>query len=622
MKSWKPNPKYVDICLLVSIAILTSVIMQLSMYLFGSMMCEHIGLQAENTFCQLYFSVDFDDSMEMKNISRLKRWCLLYNNGQNGPRGMLCMRADSLLSLYRNKNQHLLSEKEKKGKKARIASTHKANHEKPKATIPPINLQEIKSVLPLIELKDKSLTPKIWVTRKRQNVDLVMTLSIYKLLDTKNHALFTTLDTLLFNIPPVAQHTCLIMVCITEMLDDGYVEELVSAMMIRYTIQIETGLVEILAPRNNFYVSMFTHKSLDGRNKTKRKMMKQKKQNRDRRKQCMDLIFMMIMAYKRGKYYLQLGHNVLTRRGFLPLIYRTLDGYQSHNWTALSFSDIGIIGKMVHTDDLLGIATYLSRLDMNKPAEYHIENFVKDKQCGLEATEVCGADSSLEKFFQTEDELFQYINSNVTMHTRSKDKKDNEEVDSKRKHISAVWASSSLNSKIINTYLPCTSIRTTRDILPLLSSNAKFLNVSRKTRHERIAIGFNPPISISRVKMTTGIPDSPHSKHRLGEDSTVWSFTEKLMLFSHIGNFNSKGGFEMTLDRNLREVHVLEILLGSVLQERDILIHEVALTLNCRQSTRISISSSADVKPTGPPTWYTPPPQSIPRTEGGVLISF
>ncbi|GFR64114.1 alpha-1,3-mannosyl-glycoprotein 4-beta-N-acetylglucosaminyltransferase A [Elysia marginata] len=555
--------KYIDIALLTAIGVLTSIIMQMSMYLIGAMTCEYFGLQAENTFCQIYFSVEFEESMKMNNISRAKRWCLIWKNGLDGERGMRCMRSDSLLALYKGREKPTPDAKNKEVKGTTAVYTNAAKTPlKPKPTMPALNLLEVRMYLPLIELKVKSLTPKIWITRNRQSVDVVMALSIYKLLDKDGKELFTTLDALFFNIPSPGQHKYLVMVFITEILDDTYVENLVSDMMIRYNVQIETGLMEIIVPRDNFYISMFKPKY--GFSQTNNLSEDKKKKRRNRRKQCMDHIYMMLLSHQRGKYYLQLGHNVVTRQGFLTILNRAMAKHESENWSVMYFSPVGIIGKLMHSSDLIDVTKYLSRIDMNKPADFHVESFVKDKTCQDTQTD-CG-ESNPRPFVQSKEILFQYVKSNSSIHARSK---DGDEQKDAIKTLNSMWISPPLKSKNIGGYIPCTTIRLTSDILPLLAPGAPFLS-----------------------------------------------------MFSHIGNFNAQGDFDVTFERDSRQVQVVEITLGSGSENHDIFLREIQLAMNCKQSTRLYISSTAEIEPSNAPSWFVSPSKHLPRKEEEVLVSY
>ncbi|GFO09272.1 hypothetical protein PoB_003577700 [Plakobranchus ocellatus] len=89
----------------------------------------------------------------------------------------------------------------------------------PPPTVSVPDLKEIAKILPLLTLKDSALTPKLWISRKRQPVPLVITLSTSKSIkykDNDDQLLFSTLDSLFFALPPPDQHKCLVMVFITE----------------------------------------------------------------------------------------------------------------------------------------------------------------------------------------------------------------------------------------------------------------------------------------------------------------------------------------------------------------------------------------------------------------------
>ncbi|RUS83882.1 hypothetical protein EGW08_008363, partial [Elysia chlorotica] len=111
-------------------------------------------------------------------------------------------------------------------------------------------------------------------------------------------------------------------------------------------------------------------------------------------------------------------------------------------------------------------------------------------------------------------------------------------------------------------------------------------------------------------------------RHSLGRDTTVWAFTTTGKKFRHIGNLTQRGDLEVSLTHDLRTVHVLQLNLDLRHGRQDIFLTELKLTLNCRQGTRIYLSSSADVSPGPFPPGYVPIREQVPRTEKTVLISF
>ncbi|KAK3719835.1 hypothetical protein RRG08_040137 [Elysia crispata] len=591
--------------------------MQLIIYLLAVTTCEMIGLQARNTFCQLYFSIDVEDPRKVSNKTRGKRWCIIWNDIQNAGQGIRCTRAESMFRLNKEAAAAARSAKAMAKKKKKIATSAPPVQTEP--PVPPmieVNLDIIRPLLPHIELKAKSLQPKLWIKRNRQPVDFVMTLSIYKLLDSNDQRLFSTLDTLFSSIPPSEQHKCLVMVFITEILDDSYAENLISNILRRYNVQVDTGLMEILAPRDNFYISMFKPKT----NKNKNLSDEKKKISRFRRKQCMDHIFMMLLAHQRGKYYLQLSHDVITRKDFLPAIKQALSKHFSRNWVVLRFASAGIIGKLMHTSDLVEICKYLSRLDMNKPADSHIASFVQTKKCpkekdSFQSSSTCKA--SLPSI-RADSVLFRYMTRDISIHAKKKN--NSNQKDAAKEQNSSAWVESSFTSTYLKEHMRCTTIRVTQNILPLLVSGASLVSVQGRARQERIDISFNPPLNIYRLKLVTGLPGD--QRYSLGEDTTVWAYSNNQKKFTHVGNLSQRGDLETSLVHDLLPVQVLEINLGIRHQDQEVFLNALKLTITCRQNTRLYLSTTAEMKPTELPSWYVSPPKHLPRKEEGVLISF
>jgi alpha-1,3-mannosylglycoprotein beta-1,4-N-acetylglucosaminyltransferase A/B len=66
-----------------------------------------------------------------------------------------------------------------------------------------------------------------------------------------------------------------------------------------------------------------------------------------RSKATLDYIFLMIYARTRGKYFVQLEDDIITKPNFVTVMRETADTKSAKNetWFVIAFSDLGFIGK-------------------------------------------------------------------------------------------------------------------------------------------------------------------------------------------------------------------------------------------------------------------------------------
>ncbi|GFO09274.1 hypothetical protein PoB_003577900 [Plakobranchus ocellatus] len=212
--------------------------------------------------------------------------------------------------------------------------------------------------------------------------------------------------------------------------------------------------------------------------------------------------------------------------------------------------------------------------------------------------------------------LFQYMRSNFAVHAHA----GGNEKKMAGKEKTPIPVAPAFYSQIVAGYLPCSTIRFTNDLLPILTNDSWPYAVGEATFRGRIYIKFSFPVEVYSLKLSTGLSGNRDSF--LQADTSVWVFTDTHKKFSKIGHLSRGGQLETKLLSGLRHVYVLEILLGDVKPDQDIYLNRLELTMTCKQTTRMFLSGTATIEPTSVPDWYIPRPKLLPRREGDVLISY
>jgi alpha-1,3-mannosylglycoprotein beta-1,4-N-acetylglucosaminyltransferase A/B len=83
-----------------------------------------------------------------------------------------------------------------------------------------------------------------------------------------------------------------------------------------------------------------------------------KKRVKWRTKQNYDVSYLMAYCHTKGQYYLQLEDDIASKPGFIAVIKDFMAKQQYAYWYSLEFCDLGFIGKLFHSTDLVQLVNY------------------------------------------------------------------------------------------------------------------------------------------------------------------------------------------------------------------------------------------------------------------------
>lgn len=93
-------------------------------------------------------------------------------------------------------------------------------------------------------------------------------------------------------------------------------------------------------------------------------------------KQNIDFAFLWLYVFKEklSEYYLHLEDDVITIPNYIKIIYSFIN-LQKNRWTCLEFSELGMIAKLYHTQNLETLAKMVTLFYEEQPADYTYLNF-------------------------------------------------------------------------------------------------------------------------------------------------------------------------------------------------------------------------------------------------------
>lgn len=141
---------------------------------------------------------------------------------------------------------------------------------------------------------------------------------------------------------------------------------------------IDDGLIEIIWPPIDYYQDLQALKTT---------LNDEPVRVRWRTKQTLDYVYLMRYAQSRGTYYLQLEDDVQPNKGYFDYIHKFTELHTNfrlnmqRKWIVLSFSQLGFIGKLLHTDELRPFLTYAQLFSANQPIDWLLSSYVKLRCC-------------------------------------------------------------------------------------------------------------------------------------------------------------------------------------------------------------------------------------------------
>lgn len=164
----------------------------------------------------------------------------------------------------------------------------------------------------------------------RTNVSFIIGIPTVK--RDKQSYLIETIKSLIDNLNNDDIERLLIVIFIAEPFDLEYVRTTAHQLEKLYDKYIENGLIEIISPPLEFYPDF---------DKLQLSLNDDKQRVKWRTKQNYDFTYLMMYSSVRGKYYIQLEDDVITKPGYIQTIEGFINRQQNQNWFMLEYSTLG-----------------------------------------------------------------------------------------------------------------------------------------------------------------------------------------------------------------------------------------------------------------------------------------
>nr|XP_018908098.1 PREDICTED: alpha-1,3-mannosyl-glycoprotein 4-beta-N-acetylglucosaminyltransferase A-like isoform X1 [Bemisia tabaci]XP_018908099.1 PREDICTED: alpha-1,3-mannosyl-glycoprotein 4-beta-N-acetylglucosaminyltransferase A-like isoform X1 [Bemisia tabaci]XP_018908100.1 PREDICTED: alpha-1,3-mannosyl-glycoprotein 4-beta-N-acetylglucosaminyltransferase A-like isoform X1 [Bemisia tabaci]XP_018908101.1 PREDICTED: alpha-1,3-mannosyl-glycoprotein 4-beta-N-acetylglucosaminyltransferase A-like isoform X1 [Bem len=269
-----------------------------------------------------------------------------------------------------------------------------------KTTYPALKRPSVSQILPHVK-DDSSLVPAYLSSKGRTGVELVLGIPTVK--RPKQNYLRVTLKRLLGTMSPAEKNRTLIVILIAEV-DKRFVSRIVGDIHTTFSGDVESGLIDIVSPPGSFYPDFAALPRATGIGDDLQRFTWRSKQN-------LDYGFLMMFALDRGRYYMQLEDDVLSKNGFVSTVLQFAAEKTRTNpeWIICDFCELGFIGKLFKSTDLAWLVEVFLIFFKDQPCDWLIMRAILTKVCRFdEPSQKCTARKN-QVWLSHSNSLFQHI---------------------------------------------------------------------------------------------------------------------------------------------------------------------------------------------------------------------
>ena len=234
----------------------------------------------------------------------------------------------------------------------------------------------------------------------RMNASLVFGLPTVKR-PVKSY-LLATLKNLIHQMSDAERHDSIIVVFIAEPNDIDYVIKQSLEIEEQFPNELESGLIEIISPPATFYPNMSNLQRTFG--DTLERVVWRTKQN-------FDFAFLMNYCKSKALFYIQLEDDIISKQNYATKIkdYAIQMSRVKPDFLIIEFCQLGFIGKLFKTRDLIQYVFYFVMFANDKPCDWLIVNYAETKVCPLGGKKDCKKEVAKRWLKYDQGSLFQHV---------------------------------------------------------------------------------------------------------------------------------------------------------------------------------------------------------------------
>lgn len=260
-----------------------------------------------------------------------------------------------------------------------------------------LQLPSIYNFMPHLLDSPSSLKPALHISKEREGVSLVFGIPTIK--REKTSYLLDTLASLLDGMSQESKDDSVIVVFIGET-NLEFAEQVAVAAKNRFHSDVDSGLVEIVAPSASFYPDLDAVPLTFGDSRER---------VRWRTKQNLDFCFLMMYCQRKARFYIQLEDDIVATPEFAATIRTFALQQETNEWLILEFSTLGFIGKLFRTSDLSLVVEFFLMFHKDKPVDWLLDHILWVKVCNPEKDQQHCAREKMHLRIRFKPSLFQHV---------------------------------------------------------------------------------------------------------------------------------------------------------------------------------------------------------------------
>lgn len=400
-----------------------------------------------------------------------------------------------------------------------------------------LHLPSIFTYLPHLTGHPESLKPVYKLSMNRYGTSIVM--GIPTIRREKIQYLAETVKSLIEGMTEEEKNICLIIVFVAEPWDEEYAVKVGEEMKDKFPQSIESGLLEVIAPPENFYPDMDHLKLTFG--DTKERV-------RWRTKQNLDFSFLMLYARTRGFYYVQLEDDVIAKPGYISVMKTYADQQTNDDWLLLEFSALGFIGKLFKSSNLPFVVEFFLMFHKDKPIDWLLDHLLWVKVCSPEKDPKHCDRMKAEVRKRFKPSLFQHVGTQSSLRGKTQKLKDKD------------FGKQAIFRAHVN---PVASVHTTIKAYQKFFLKKAYIGEDvfwglAPTEGDTVEFRFDPPIEIASYLFRSGHQNHPDDKFT----NTIVEINPESDDVNHyiqVGDFNSAGIATTELDPKYGKIAAIRL---------------------------------------------------------------
>ncbi|XP_017774951.1 PREDICTED: alpha-1,3-mannosyl-glycoprotein 4-beta-N-acetylglucosaminyltransferase B [Nicrophorus vespilloides] len=281
---------------------------------------------------------------------------------------------------------------------------------------PPVMLRLPSSFHFLPHLLDDPSSLRLAYLMSKGRTGVSVVLGIPTVRREKHTYLMETLQSLIDGMSMDERDDALLVIFVAET-DLEYVLQVAKEVELRFSSQVESGLIEVISPSLAYYPDL---------DKLRKTLGDSHERVKWRSKQNLDFAFLMSYCQPKGTFYVQLEDDILAKPYYISEMkkFALEKTANKEPWFVLDFCQLGFIGKMFKSAELPWLIQFFQMFYNDKPVDWLLDDLIYTKICNTEKNKDFYKRDKAKMWIHYKPSLFQHIGTHSSLKGKVQKLKD------------------------------------------------------------------------------------------------------------------------------------------------------------------------------------------------------